>query len=122
MSESVRVGALGVGAGGGAGVLTVTLAVRLSVPPGPVAVSVYVILLAGYTLRLPLASTSPRPGVMLILVVWPVTDHRNVESPPFSMVEGSASNVAMLGADGAAGATTAGAGAGGVVFTATFFL
>jgi hypothetical protein len=72
--------------------------------------------LLGKTWRLPEAFTVPIPGLMLMLVVSPDTDQRNVADCPRSIVLGSTSKLEMAGfGGGGAGAFGSGAfgGAGG---------
>src|SRR5258707_9469219 len=103
----------GIAGGGGAGAFTVTVALAVLVPPGPPAVKVYTVVWPGNTRRVPLAATVPMPGVIVMLVASPVTDHFRVESPPRSMVDGSASKLTIEGATGAGLCIGAGAGGGG---------
>src|SRR5688500_5701252 len=106
----------GGGAGGG-GAVTVRVAREVTLTPGPVAVSVYVVELAGDTLRLPALITVPTPLSIEMLVAWPATSQRSVADCPRWMVVGSNTNCATVGAAGAGAglgvSTVAGGGGGG---------
>jgi hypothetical protein len=82
------------GAGGGGGAATVSVAVADLDPLGPFAVSVYVVVLAGFTVRLPLAATVPIPvfrETSLALVVL----QRSVADCPGLIDDGSTVKVAV---------------------------
>jgi len=106
------------GGGGvtGGGAVTVTRVSALVLPPGPDARAVYVVELDGATVRLPEASTVPRP-LSIVTVVALVEFQDSVEDCPCSMVDGEAESLIVGAAGGRAGggvSTFGGGGGGGV--------
>src|ERR671919_1500378 len=80
-------------------VLTVTVAVSVALPDPFVAVMVYVVVVAGDTVRVPLAGTVPMPLSMVTLVALDEL-HDNVDDPPDVIVVGEALNVTVGFGDG----------------------
>src|SRR6516225_4371933 len=113
ISAAVRVGCGAGGGGGGGGTVTSIVTVRLSEPPGPFAARVYVVVLPGETVRLPLLCTAPMPWSMVISVAFWVAQF-NVADCPRSIVRGSPVKLVITGfAGGGGGNSCLGGGGGG---------
>src|ERR1700684_3488218 len=87
----------GAGAVGATGTRTVTRTLASVVPPSPLAVRWKLVELEGETVWVPLATTSPRPSMVMTVAFW-VRQLRTTDWPR-SMARGSAVMLAV-GAEG----------------------
>jgi hypothetical protein len=80
-----------------AGLTVIVALADTLVPSAPVQVRVYVVVLVGLTLLVPVVASMPVQPPLVVQDVAPALDHVNVEVPPAVIVVGFATKLVMAG-------------------------